>query len=149
MRFSINEFRLVGNLTKDPEVKNTQSGMAIANLGIATNQHVKDKTTEEWVDKPTFLYFTCFDKLAEFVRYACRKGDKCLIEGRINNNSWTDEAGNQKSRMELVADNVIPFVSRKKSEAESAAPATVDDFPDQPAPIPEEKKEDVYDDIPF
>lgn len=107
MSFSINRATLLGNVTKDPEIRYTAGGTAVAKFGVATNESIKDKQTNEWKDVPTFHNIVVFGNRAEWVASNLLKGLKVYVEGRINNRSWEDQNGVKKYTSEIVADEVI------------------------------------------
>ena len=80
---SINRVTITGNLTRDPEVRNTQSGMAVLNLGVAVNDRRKNDQTGEWEDVPNFIDCVMFGTRAESVARYIRKGSKVAIEGKL------------------------------------------------------------------
>ncbi len=103
MSGSVNRVILVGNLGRDPEVKNTQTGQAIANLSIATSDSWKDKTSGERKERTEWHRVVIFnEKLAEVAQKYLRKGAKVYIEGQLATRKWTDKDGNEKYTTEIV-----------------------------------------------
>ena len=90
MSKSVNKVILVGNLTRDPETSYHQE-LAIAKLGIATNERRKDQSTGEWKDMPEFHNVTFFGKLGEIVEKYLKKGSKIYVEGSLRTSSWDDK----------------------------------------------------------
>ena len=92
---------IMGNLVRDPELKHTSSGLAVANLTIAVNRRKKDGT-----DKVAFIDVTMWDKRAEAFAKFHKKGDKALVQGHLDMDSWTDKAtGANRTKIKLVAEN--------------------------------------------
>ncbi|HHH72917.1 MAG TPA: single-stranded DNA-binding protein, partial [Sulfuricurvum sp.] len=91
-----NKIILVGNLTRDIELRYTQSGMAIAKTGIATNRKFKKQNGEQ-VDETMFIDITFFGRSGEIANQYLRKGSKVLIEGRLMLEQWTDQNGQKRS----------------------------------------------------
>ena len=128
---SINRVMITGNLTRDPEVRNTQSGMAVLNLGVAVNDRRKNNQTGEWEDVPNFIDCVMFGTRAESVARYIRKGSKVAIEGKLRWSQWEDKQGGKRSKIEVIVDD-LEFMSRDgdggqrqpaPSNAATAAPA--------------------------
>ncbi len=103
---SFNKVILMGNLTRDPELKYTQSNMAICKVGVAANRRYKDAQTGEWVDKPTFVDVTIFGKRAEAFQKFHKRGAAAFFEGRLELDTWEDKnSGQKRSKLYVVADN--------------------------------------------
>ena len=99
MAKSVNKVILIGNLGKDPEVKYTPQGTAVARLTVATNERFKDKSGE-WQDRTEWHNVVLWQRLAEIAGEYLKKGGKVYIEGRLQTRSWDDKQTNQK---------VLPF----------------------------------------
>ena len=133
---SINRVNISGNLTRDPEMRHTASGMQVLSFGMAVNDRAKD-ANGEWVDRPNFIDCTMFGARAEAVSRYISKGSKVAIEGKLRWSQW-EKDGQKRSKIEVIVDE-IEFMSRREDVAQDSAqqPAS--------APVP-----DVYDeDIPF
>jgi single-strand DNA-binding protein len=103
MAGSVNKVILIGNLGRDPEIRNTQDGSKIANLSIATSESWKDKTSGERRDKTEWHRVVIFnDKLVEVVERFLRKGSKVYLEGQLQTRKWTDQSGQEKYTTEVV-----------------------------------------------
>ena len=98
----INKVILVGNLGNDPEVKQTASGSAIANLTVATSESWNDKATGEKREAVEWHRVVLFGKLAEVAGEYLRKGSQVYIEGQLRTRKWTDNAGVEKYTTEIV-----------------------------------------------
>jgi single-strand DNA-binding protein len=104
---SLNRVQLIGNLGKDPEVKYTPQGTAVAKLTIATNERFKDKGGE-WQDRTEWHNVVLWQRLAEIAGEYLKKGGKVYIEGRLQTRSWDDKQTGQKKYMtEVVASDLI------------------------------------------
>lgn len=114
---SLNRVFLIGNLTKDPELRYTPSGMAVANLRLAVNHRFKDRTGELKQDT-CFINVVVWDKQAETANQYLQKGRSVLIEGRLQSRSWQDNEGKNRSVIEVRADRVVFLdFSGKQTEA--------------------------------
>lgn len=101
---SYNKVILMGNLTRDPELRHTQSGLAICKIGLAVNRRFKDGKTGEWREEPTFIDITIFGNRGEaFAKYHS-KGKPAFIEGSLRLDNWEDQNGNKRSKLYVVAD---------------------------------------------
>jgi single-strand DNA-binding protein len=104
---SVNKVILIGNLGKDPEVKYTPSGTAVAKITLATNERFKDKSGE-WQDRTEWHNVVLWQRLAEIAGEYLKKGGKVYIEGRLQTRSWDDKQTNQKKYMtEVVASDLV------------------------------------------
>ena len=107
MAKSVNKVILIGNLGKDPEVKYTPSGMAVANFTLATNERFKDKEGN-WQDKTEWHNLVAFQRTAEIVGEYLKKGRKVYIEGKLQTHSWDDkESGQKKYRTEIIVNDLV------------------------------------------
>lgn len=118
---SINSVTIAGNLTRNPELKQTQSGFSVLHLGIAVNERMKNKQTEEWEDNPNFFDVTMLGKRAESVARFLSKGSKVTIQGKLRWSSW-EKDGQKRSKVEIIADE-IEFMSRNEG-GQTAQPAS-------------------------
>jgi len=141
---AINRVVLVGNLTKDPELRHTQSGMAVCSLRLAVNTRRKDDTGQ-WVDKPNYFDITVWGNQGERCAQYLSKGRPVGVDGRLEWREWETPEGNKRQAVEVVADTVQFLGSRGDGDGgsggyipnEVATPAG--DFPTTP----------TDDDIPF
>ena len=109
-----NKVILIGNLTRDVELKYTPSGTAIAKFGLATNRRYKDKTTNETKQEVMFIDVTVFGRMAEVANQYLGKGKKVLIEGRLVLDQWTDKNGQKRSKHSIAAERV-QFMNNKSN----------------------------------
>ncbi len=98
-----NNVSVVGNVTRDPEMRYTQGGMSIAKFGLAWNKRRQDG--EEDV---SFFDVTCFRSLAENVAESITKGTRVVVQGTLNQDSWENQEGEKRSRVEIIAEEVAP-----------------------------------------
>lgn len=140
MARGINRVILIGNLGKDPEVRYTNDGKAIANITLATSESWKDKNTGEQVEKTEWHRVVFFRRLAEVVGEYLKKGSKIYIEGKLQTRKWQDDNGQDRYTTEIVASEMQMLDSRGSSTGSSqpqSAPAQAapsgDEFDD---PIP-------------
>lgn len=100
---------IAGNLTRDPELRYTDSGRAVSNLGLAFSERVKDKATGEWKDGETsFFELQCWGNLAENACNFLQKGDRVVAEGRWTSLTWQDKEGNTQEKIVLTARDLGP-----------------------------------------
>ncbi len=104
MASSYNRVILMGNLTRDPQVRNLPSGVVVADIGLAVNDRRKD-TNGNWVDEATFVDITLWSRNAEIAAEYTRKGSSVLIEGRLKLDSWESE-GQKRSKLKVVCDRL-------------------------------------------
>jgi single-strand DNA-binding protein len=112
---SLNRVQLIGNLGKDPEIKYTPQGTAVAKITIATNERFKDKSGE-WQDRTEWHNVVLWQRLAEIAGEYLKKGGKVYVEGRLQTRSWDDKQTGQKKYMtEIVANDLILLGGRGES----------------------------------
>ncbi len=112
MARGINKVILVGHLGRDPEVRYTPSGSAVANVSIATSDSWKDKNTGEQHDRTEWHRVVFFNRLAEIVGEYLKKGAQVYVEGRLQTRKWQDKEGNDKYTTEIVANEMQMLGSR-------------------------------------
>lgn len=118
MAKSVNKVILVGNIVRDPEVKFTPSGVAIANTALATNESFKDKSGE-WQERPEFHNLKAFQKTAEILGEYAKKGTKVYIEGRLQTESWDDKKSGEKKYKTVINIDQLVLLSPKKETTTS------------------------------
>jgi single-strand DNA-binding protein len=103
---SFNRVILMGNLTRDPELRYTQSNMAVCKVGLAMNRRIKEANTDQWREEPTFVDVTIFGKRAEAFQKFHTKGASAFFEGELRYDTWEDkESGQKRSKLYVVANN--------------------------------------------
>ena len=105
MPANINRVVLVGNLTRDPELRHTPSGMAVCSLRVAVNSRRKDETGQ-WVDKPNYFDITVWGQQGENCAQYLSKGRPVGVDGRLEWREWEAQDGSKRQAVEVVADNV-------------------------------------------
>ena len=102
-----NNVTIVGNITRDPELRFTPSGQANARLGVAVNRKWQDRNSGEWQEATSFFDVICWRELAENVSESLKKGTRVIVTGRLEQRSW-EQDGNKRSVVEINADEVAP-----------------------------------------
>jgi len=103
---SVNKVMLVGNLTRDPEVRYTPKGSAVADIGLAINRYYNTESGEKR-EETTFVDITLWGRLAEIAEKYCHKGKPVFIEGRLQLDSWEDKAtGQKRNKLKVVGENL-------------------------------------------
>ena len=103
---SINRVVLTGNLTKDAELKQTPGGMAIVKIRLAVNDRRKNAQSGQWEDSPNFIDVTMFGSRGEAVSRFLSKGKQIAVEGKLRWHEWESAAGEKRSKLEVVADDI-------------------------------------------
>jgi len=103
-----NNVTVIGNCTRDPELRFTPSGMAVATFGVAVNRRWQNKQSNEWEEAVSFFDVTCWQQLAENVAESVYKGTRVVVTGRLDQRSWETQDGEKRSKVEIVADEVGP-----------------------------------------
>lgn len=116
---SINKVVISGNLTREPEMRQTAGGMSVMTVGIAVNDRRKNQQTGEWEDYPNFIDCTMFGNRAEGVSRFLGKGSKVCIEGKLRWSQWDGKDGHKRSKVDVIIDE-IEFMSRAEAHATQA-----------------------------
>ncbi|MEY8437701.1 single-stranded DNA-binding protein [Atopobiaceae bacterium 24-176] len=118
---SINRVIITGNLTRDAELRATQSGTNVLHIGVAVNDRWRNPQTEQWEDRPNYIDCVMFGSRAQSISRFLSKGTKVAIEGRLRWSQWVDrETQKNRSKIEVVVDD-IEFMGPRNGEA--GAPA--------------------------
>lgn len=154
--YSLNRATVLGNCTRDPEVRQTPSGQSVCSFGIATNRSWTDAAGAKQ-EATDFHNVVAWGKLAEICGQYLAKGRKAYVEGRLQTRSWEGQDGQKRSTTEIVADNVILLDRAGGSASQASAAAAPGGSPfaappvvkpkDDPAPNPDD--EIKIEDIPF
>lgn len=110
---SINKVFISGNLTRDPEMRTTQGGTVVMGFGVAVNDRRKNPQTGQWEDVPNYVDCTLFGNRASAVSQYLSKGTKVSIEGKLRWHSWQDQNGNNRSKLDVIVDE-IEFTPRSQ-----------------------------------
>jgi single-strand DNA-binding protein len=103
-----NTVTLVGNVTRDPELRYTPSGQAVATFGLAVNRRWQNRQTQDWEEQVSFFDIKCWAQMAENVGESVQKGTRVLVTGRLEQRSWETDNGDKRSKVEVVADEIAP-----------------------------------------
>jgi single-strand DNA-binding protein len=103
-----NNVTVVGNCTRDPELRFTSSGQAVASFGVAVNRRWQNRQTNEWEEAVSFFDVTCWQQMAENVAESVTKGSRVIVTGRLDQRSWETQDGEKRSKIEIVADEIGP-----------------------------------------
>ena len=155
---SYNKVILMGNLTRDPEMKYIPSGTAVTNFGLAVNERYTDRQTGEQKESPCFVDVEAWDRQAEVVSEYLKKGSPVFIEGALKFESWEAEDGTKRSRLKVRLIR-FQFIGGRRDDDEmgggyanaqpAAAPTQSASYEDAPAPAPSSTPSTTEDDIPF
>lgn len=145
---SINRVIVSGNLTRDPELRSTASGLPVMGFGVAVNDRRKNPQTGEWKDYTNFVDCTLFGTRAEGVAPYLSKGAKVAIEGKLRLSMW-ERDGQKRSKLEIVVDE-LELMSRRGDGACQDFEPTDDMVRQEATAMRREVAQDIYDDdIPF
>jgi single-strand DNA-binding protein len=165
MARSLNQVFLMGNLTRDPELRQIPSGQSVTSFSLALNRSYKD-ASGEWQEATDYIDCTAWGPLAERVSQYLTKGRRCLVQGRLQSHSW-EQDGQKRSKVEVLANDVTFLDSRGAGGNDDGsgmvgggAASSSDDSPAPSKPKPSKKTDDVViedigdepinlDDIPF
>ncbi|NCO23086.1 single-stranded DNA-binding protein [bacterium (Candidatus Moisslbacteria) CG12_big_fil_rev_8_21_14_0_65_36_11] len=103
---NVNKVIILGNLTRDPEIRTTPNNQSVASFGMATNRYWTDKQTGEKKQMVEYHNVTCWRKLAEIAQKFLKKGNLVYIEGRLQTRTWTDQSGNKRSKTDIIAERI-------------------------------------------
>lgn len=143
MAISLNNVTVVGNLTRDPELRFTPNGTAVSSFGIAVNKRIQNKESGEWTSSADFFNVVTWFKLAENCAESLSKGDRVLISGRLSQDTWDDKDGQKRSSYRIIANIVAPSLEFAKCKIEKNPRIEI-----QTGPI-ESKESSIAEDIDF
>lgn len=123
----MNRVNLIGRLTRDPEIRYTPAGTAIASFSLASGRtFIKDGEKKEQL---SFFDVVAWSKLGEVIVQYCKKGHRLAIEGRLSQQRWTDQEGKNRSKVEITLDS-FQFLNNKQDSEGNQPPRTEEDVPD-------------------
>ena len=128
----LNKAMIIGRLGRDPEIRYTPGGVAVANFSVATSEEWKDKESNEKKERTEWHRIVAFGKLGEICGEYLSKGKQIYVEGRIQTRSWEDKDGNKKYTTEIVASDV-QFLDKKDSGSGDYPRKGQDDKPERGA----------------
>lgn len=139
---AINKATITGNITRDPELRQTQGGTSVLTIGVAVNDRRKNQQTGEWEDYPNFIDCKLFGNRATGVAPHLEKGMKVAIEGKLNQSRWQADDGTNRSKIEIIVDE-IEFMAKRDGSQQPMQPmkpmqqqAQPQQFAPQAAPQP-------------
>lgn len=126
-----NNVSIVGNITRDPELRFTPSGQATASFGVAVNRRWQNRQTQEWEEAVSFFDVVCWAQLAENTAQSLTRGSRVVVTGRLDQRSWENDQGEKRSKIEITADEVAPslrwatveITKNERRSPDGAAPA--------------------------
>lgn len=121
MARSLNKALLIGNLTRDPELRYTPQGTAVCTFSIATNRQWKTESGDQ-KDEAEFHRIVAWDKLAEICSKMLKKGSRTFVEGRLQTRSWQGQDGNQRTTTEIVISDMLVLDGRRVDEGSLSVP---------------------------
>ncbi len=148
MAFSLNRAQVIGNVTKDPEVRQTPSGQSVSSFSVATNSSWTDKMGNRQ-EKAEFHNIVAWGKLAEICGQYLKKGRKVYVDGRMQTRDWEGEDGVKRYRSEIVAENLILLDRAGAPAAEGNLDREQRAVKQEESPVPAVEEEVTLDDLPF
>ncbi|MCK4176966.1 single-stranded DNA-binding protein [Aciditerrimonas ferrireducens] len=146
---------LVGNVTRDPELRWTATGQATTTFGLAVNRRWQNRQTQEWEEATSFFDVVCWREMAENAAESLVRGSRVIVTGRLEQRSWETPEGERRSKIEVVADEIGPSLrwataqvtknERRGPTGEGARPAPAG----RPAPAAAQGGGYDYDEEPF
>lgn len=127
---NLNKVILMGNLTRDPELRYTPSNMAVVNLGLAINRRWRNQQGEQQ-EETTFVDCEAWGKTAEVINQYCRKGRPLFIEGRLKLDQWQDKEGHSRAKLKVVIDT-FQFIDSKQADGGGAPSQGGDEYASAP-----------------
>lgn len=118
---AINKATITGNITRDPELRQTQGGTSVLTIGVAVNDRRKNQQTGEWEDYPNCIDCTIFGNRATGVAPHLQKGMKVAIEGKLNQSRWQAEDGTNRSKIGIIVDE-IEFMAKRDGSQQPMQP---------------------------
>lgn len=115
-----NAVQLVGNITRDPELRYTPTGQATASFGLAVNRRWQNRQTNEWEEATSFIDIVCWRELAEHASESLTRGSRVIVIGRMEQRSWETQEGDKRSKVEVVADEVGPSLRWATAEVKKS-----------------------------
>lgn len=129
-----NSVSLVGNVTRDPELRFTNTGQATATFGLAVNRRWQNRQTQEWEEATSFFDVVCWREMAENVAESLTRGARVIVSGRLEQRSWETPDGDKRSKVEVVADEIGPSIrwaTAQVTKNERRAPSQGSGAPNQ------------------
>jgi single-strand DNA-binding protein len=105
-----NNVTLVGNITRDPELRFTNTGQATSSFGLAVNRRWQNRQTQEWEEATSFFDVVCWREMAENTAESLSRGARVIVTGRLEQRSWETPDGDKRTKVEVVADEIGPSI---------------------------------------
>lgn len=162
MARSVNNVILMGNLTRDPELRQTPTGRSVTNFSLALNSAYRDQN-DQWQEKTDFIDVVCWAQLAERVAQYMSKGRRCLVQGKLQSRNW-EQDGQKRSKVEVLANDVTfldgggsqrgddgdDYQSQSGSRSKDSDSSSRSSSKKSSKPEPQDDEEPInLDDIPF
>lgn len=151
--YSLNRATIIGNLTRDPELRYTPNGQAVTSFSVASNRRWRNQQTNEWQEATEYHDIVAWGKTAEFVSNFMKKGNKIYVDGRLQTRSWETPDGVKQRRTEIIIENFVPLTPKAGAGAEfdsmddlagpsagSSVPADASSDVSSTAPVPGESE---------
>lgn len=144
---NLNKAMIIGNVTRDPEVRTTPSGQTVTSFGVATNRRWKDQSGQQ-KEQVEYHNVVAWRKLADIIGQYVKKGSKIYVEGRLQTRSWDDQSGVKRYKTEIIAENMIMLDKKGEAgmvegEVKKSSPADESTQPEPPSEEPEINVEDI------
>jgi len=154
MAFSINRATLLGNLSRDPELRMTKTGKGVLTLNMVTNHSYKGQDGN-YIDTPTFHKVIVWGKITDWLSKNLHKGDKVYVDGRISTSEYKDKDDKVQRSREIIAENIVPMTSKQVQNTEVSPTKQGQEATPATETVPEEGKDTTMtetvnpSDIPF
>lgn len=146
---NLNKAMIIGNITRDPEVRKTPNGQTVVSFGVATNRRWTDQAGQKQ-EQAEYHNIVAWRRLAEIVGQYLKKGSKVYIEGRMQTRSWDDQSGTKRYKTEIVAENLIMLDKKGAVDQGSESPARSSASNEGAQPEPQSGEPEInVEDIPF
>lgn len=144
--FNLNRATILGNATRDPELRTTPNGKSVCSFSVATNRRYVDASGETR-DETQFHEIVVWGKLAEIATQVVKKGSRVYVEGRLQTRNWEGQDGNRREKTEIIAEDLIGLSQKSTGSGsfESSAPEATAEKPVKK--VKKDEKEEVEDDI--
>jgi single-strand DNA-binding protein len=136
-----NSITLVGNVTRDPELRFTNSGQATASFGLAVNRRWQNRQTQEWEEQVSFFDVVCWREMAENAAESLTRGSRVIVTGRLEQRTWETQEGDKRSKVEVIADEIGPSLrwataqvtKNERGQSGGGRPAPARPAPNEPS----------------
>lgn len=139
--YSLNRATVIGNITRDPELRYTPNGQAVTSFSVATNRRWKNQATNEFQEATEYHDTVAWGKAAEFLANYMKKGNKIYVDGRLQTRSWETPDGVKQRRTEIVIENFVPLTPKGSPTDQEAASSgegfdSISDLGGEPQDLP-------------